>query len=150
MSDLLRERGFVGNQCRWLWFGDEALGLWPERVKETEICVRFWKALIWLLLRHKTSAQVHSSPLCAWRAVPLSLSLLISQLQMGQKGEWSVQAQRRAWKAELLNKKIFVKMDRFDYIKSKTVYMLKPHKPNWQSNWETYLQFVWQSINMHI
>lgn len=43
----------------------------------------------------------------------------ISNAKRGQKWGGAVQALSRAWKADLLNRKIFVKINRFDYIKNK-------------------------------
>lgn len=83
-------------------------------------------ALISLLIRQKASLDglphllFHSSSYGLKGAVLVShFSPDISNAKRGQKWGGDVQAPSRAQKADLLNRKIFVKINRFDYIKSK-------------------------------
>lgn len=75
---------------------------------------------------------LHSSSCALKRAVSVSLlPPAISDAERGPKGEGkSLRAQSRTWKADLLNRKRFVAINRFDSIQSKTLCMTKPHKPN--------------------
>lgn len=121
-----RERDFV---CRKYVGGSDLgmyiLGLWPERGAERD-------SSVYLEGSQFTVAQIEDqcrrSPLVTpfiflWfkDTCWFLFSHLTSQMPKGvQSGEGSVQAQRRAWKANLLNRKIFIKINTFDYVKSKT------------------------------
>lgn len=98
------------------------LELWSGSEVERDLSV----AVISCLIRQK--AVVEGLPCLLLRSSSCGLELPVlvslsppdtSKTKKGQSGKGSVQAQSRAWKSDLLNRKIFVRINRFDYMKSK-------------------------------
>lgn len=76
----------------------------------------------------------------------------VSQMPKGtQSGEHSARAESMAWKANLLNRKIFQKINRFDYMKSKTcTWQNHTNQTKGQTGNHIYSFYGRQNINNHL